>query len=182
MIAEGILAAAKVDQVSEIKNERGEVAIPRDFTAWVVDRDLLNPGVISLEPKLLVSKNELSTLQQTVSSLLKQAREGMIVGGNFFDRVLNTVAQTTSGQDMQTLNSAVPRFVSGLPYKSDLMEKTKAWWDSRTADQQKAFISSLEAKLSYYRALNEDPSRWKPLNKDDESGLHVTALPLTQLP
>jgi serine/threonine-protein kinase PpkA len=181
-IAEGILAAARVDQISEIKNERGEIVVPRDFTAWVVDRDLLDPGVVSLEPKLLVSKNELSTLQQTVSSLLQQGREGMIVGGNFFDRVLSTVAETTSGQDMQTLNAVVPKFISGLPYKSDLMEKTKEWWDTRTAEQQKEFIGSLEAKLAYYRKLNEDSSRWKPLNKEDESGLHVTALPLSQLP
>jgi len=181
-IAAGLLAAARVDQVSEVRNEQGEVVVPRDFTGWAVDRDLSDPSVVSLEPKLLVSKAELSTLQASVSGLLRQAQEGVIVGRSFFDGVMNTVAKTTSGQGMETLAAAVPKFVSGLPYKSDLMEKTAAWWDSRTSEQQKTFIRNLESKLSYYRALNEDPARWKPLNKGDDSSLHVTALPLTQLP
>lgn len=181
-IAAGLLAAARVDQVSEVRNEQGEVVVPRDFTGWAVDRDLIDPSVVSLEPKLLVSKAELSTLQASVSGLLRQAQEGVIVGRSFFDGVMNMVAKTTSGQGMETLAAAVPKFVSGLPYKSDLMEKTAAWWDSRTSEQQKTFIRNLESKLSYYRALNEDPTRWKPLNKGDDSSLHVTALPLTQLP
>jgi serine/threonine-protein kinase PpkA len=181
-IAESLLAAAKVDQVSEERNEKGEVVVPRDFTGWAVDRDLLDPGVMSLEPKLLVSKAELSTLQTSVSALLRQAQQQQIVGRSFFDGVMNMVANTASGQKMDTLSAAVPKFVSGLPYKSDLMEKTAAWWNSRTADQQNTFIRSLEAKLSYYRALNEDAKQWKPLNKGADPSMYVTAIPLTQLP
>lgn len=181
-IAEGLLAAARVDQVSAVKNDRGEIEVPRDFTGWTLDRDLLDPAIVSLEPKLMVSKNELSTLQQTVSDILRQAREGSIVGGSFFDRVVNTVAQTASGQEMNTLAGTVPQFIKGLPYKSDLMEKTAAWWNARTAEQQQEFIRALEAKLSYYRVLNEDASKWRALNAGDEPGLHVTALPLSQLP
>jgi serine/threonine-protein kinase PpkA len=181
-IAAGLLAAAKVDQVSEVRNEQGQVVVPRDFIGWSVDRDLIDPSVVSLEPKLLVSKSDLSTLQTSVTRLLTEARKNQIVGRSFFDGVMTMVAKTTSGQERETLAAAVPKFVSGLPYKSDLMEKTAAWWDSRTATQQATFLRNLEAKLSYYRALNEDPTRWKPLNKGDDPSLHVTALPLTQLP
>lgn len=180
-IAEGLLAAARVDQVSAVKNEQGEVIAPRDFTGWVVDLDLTSPDIRALEPKLVVSKNELSTLQQTVSETILNARKATIIGTSFFELMRDAVGKTASGQE-KTLAGFLPKFLSGLPYKSDLMDKPASWWDSQTTGQQEEFMRGLEAKLAYYRELNEDPSKWKPLNKDDEPGLHVTALPLSQLP
>jgi serine/threonine-protein kinase PpkA len=180
-IARGLLAAAKVEVVSETVNKQGQIVAPRDITAWVVDRDLLNPAVPSLEPKLLISKNELSSLQSVASSILAEAKKNVIIGGDFYTQVMGAVAETASGGRSKTLADRLPKFIKGLPYKSDLMEKSADWWGTQTAEQQGEFIKSLEAKLAYYRAINEDPSMWKPLNKDAEAGDYVTAISLSQL-
>ena len=180
-IARGLLAAARVEVVSEIVNDQGTVVVPRDITAWVVDMDMTQPGVRALEPKLLITKNELSSLQTVTNDILNKAREKVIVGGSFFDAVMGAVADSASGGRSKTLADKLPLFIKGLPYKSSLMEKSRDWWESQTADQQKEFVKSLEAKLAYYRTINENPAMWKPLNKDAESGEYVTAIPLSQL-
>jgi serine/threonine-protein kinase PpkA len=180
-IVKGLLAAAKVDVVSEIVNDQGAVVLPRDITAWVVDVDMTQPGVRSLEPKLLITKNELSSLQTVTTTILTKAREKVIVGGSFFDAVMGAVASSASGGRTGTLADKFPLFIKGLPYKSPLMEKSRDWWEGQTAEQQQEFVKELEAKLAYYRSVNENPAMWKPLNKDAESGDYVAAIPLSQL-
>jgi len=180
-IAETILAQAKVEVVSESVNDQGAVVLPRDITAWVVDVDMTQPGVRALEPKLLISKNELSSLQTVTTTILTKAREKVIVGGSFFDAVMIAVAGSASGGRTGTLADKFPLFIKGLPYKSPLMEKSRDWWEGQTAEQQQEFVKGLEAKLAYYRSVNENPALWKPLNKDADSGDYVAAIPLSQL-
>jgi hypothetical protein len=115
------------------------------------------------------------------TTILTKAREKVIVGGSFFDAVMGAVASSASGGRTGTLADKFPLFIKGLPYKSPLMEKSRDWWEGQTAEQQQDFVKGLEAKLAYYRSVNENPALWKPLNKDAESGDYVAAIPLSQL-
>ena len=180
-IASGLLESAKVQVVSEIVNSEGEIVTPRDINGWVADRDLLKPEIVSLEPKLLVTKEELNKLLILAEGLIRNAEDAKIVGGDFHDAVLRAVAGTASNSRTDTLKDGLPDFIKGLPYRSEFMEKSKDWWAAPSQEDQERFIDTMKAKLTYYRTVNENPSLWKPLSRDATSGDYVAAIPLKQL-
>ncbi len=180
-IANSLLESAKVQVVSESVDIEGKSVTPRDINGWVVDRDLLNPDITSLEPKLLVTRTELNKLLITTEELIRKAEGAKIVGGDFFEAVLKAVAGSASNNRTENLKDRLPDFIKGLPYKSEFMEKSRDWWLSASQQDQDRFISEMKAKLSYYRMVNENPALWKPLSREAASGDHVAAIPLGQL-
>ncbi len=180
-IARGLLESAVVRVVAQEVDEAGEIVIPRDITGWVIDRDLLNPEVVSLEPKLLVTRSELNTLLVTAESIIQKGEETKIIGGDFYDAILKAVGSSASGSRTDRLSDNLPEFIKGLPYRSDLMEKSRDWWANATSEEQDLFLAEMKAKLAYYREVNENPDLWKPLNRGAPSGNHVAAVPFSQL-
>jgi len=180
-IARGLLESAKVRVVSEVVNTEGKTVVPRDINGWVVDRDLLNPGVVSLEPKLLVTRTDLNKLLIMAEGLIRNAEDAKIVGGDFHDAVLKAVAGSASNNRTENLKDRLPDFIKGLPYRSEFMEKSKDWWASASQEDQDRFIAEMKAKLSYYRTVNENPALWKPLSREAASGDYMAAIPLSQL-
>ena len=180
-IARGLLESAVVRIVAQKVDEGGEIVLPRDVTGWVLDRDLMNPEIVALEPKLLVTRSELNKLLSTAERLIKEAEEAKIVGGDFYDAVLRAVAGSASGDRSERLKDRLPDFIRGLPYRSEFMEKSRDWWANATSEESDRFIADMKAKLAYYREVNENPEVWKPLNRDAPSGSHVAAIPLSQL-
>src|SRR5262249_49767105 len=43
-----------------------EPQAPRDVIAWVVDKDLLDPALVSLEPRLLITRRDLDELRKVL--------------------------------------------------------------------------------------------------------------------
>ncbi len=180
-IAKGLLESAKVKVVSQVVDSEGKSITPRDINGWVFDRDLINPDVPALEPKLLVNRTELNKLLITAEKLILEAEDAKIIGGDFFDAVLKAVAGSASGQRTDKLADRLPEFIKGLPYKSEFMSKSRDWWANASAQEVDRFITEMKAKLSYYRTVNESPALWKPLSREAASGDHVAAIPLSQL-
>ncbi len=180
-IAKSLLESAKVRVVSEVLDTEGKSVTPRDIDGWVVDRDLLQPEITSLEPKLLVTRTELNKLLITTEELIRNAQGAKIIGGDFFEAVLKAVAGSASNNRTEKLKERLPDFIKGLPYKSEFMEKSRDWWASASQQDQDRFISEMKAKLSYYRTVNENSALWKPLSREAASGDHVAAIPLSQL-
>ena len=180
-IAISLLESAKVRLVSEVVDKEGKSVVPRDINGWVLDRDLLQPEITSLEPKLLVTKTEINKLMITTENLIRNATREQITGGDFYEAVLKAVAGSASNNRTETLKERLPDFIKGLPYKSEFMEKSKDWWKSASQQDQDRFITEMKAKLSYYRTVNENSALWKPLSREAASGDHVAAIPLIQL-
>lgn len=180
-IAKSLLESAKVRVVSEVVNTEGKSVTPRDINGWVLDRDLVKPEIVSMEPKLLVTRTELNKLLIMAEGLIRNAEDAKIVGGDFYDAVLKAVAGSASNNRTENLTARLPDFIKGLPYKSEFMEKSKDWWASPSHEDQDRFITEMKAKLSYYRMVNESPALWKPLSRETASGDYVAAIPLSQL-
>ncbi len=180
-IAKSLLESAKARLVSEVVDKEGKSVVPRDINGWVLDRDLLNPEITSLEPKLLVTKTELNKLLITTEDLIRKAQAANITGSPFFEAILKAVAGSASNNRTENLKERLPDFIKGLPYKSDFMEKSKETFNGMKQQEQELFIKAMKAKLSYYRTVNENPALWKPLSREAASGDHVAAIPFSQL-
>ncbi|ADK84832.1 serine/threonine protein kinase PpkA [Desulfarculus baarsii DSM 2075] len=161
---------------------------PRDIEAWAVDKDLLNPAVSSMEVRLLINKQQLSSLKQVLTEVMGAGRLGQIGGDDFFTALQSTAA--AAARDPNQIKNArtmaetglVPEFLLGLPYQSRLMAMTNELWQSWGPDEQDEFLNELEARISAYQAIHDGPDGWIKLNPGDDAGEMVYPISLDLLP
>jgi len=165
-----------------------EAKAPRDVVAWSIDKDLENPDIPSLEVRLLVNKRQLDSLANVIKSVTKAGFTGQMGGEDFFTSL--QAAAGSMARDPNMVRQAkrmadtglVPEFLEGLPYKSQLMAINNELWSSWSADEQNAFINTLEAKVEAYRKIHDSPEGWIALNKGDDLDEYVYPISLDLLP
>ncbi len=176
--------AALVDWVGK---EKG-VEAPRDIVAWVIDKDLIDPTIDSLDVRVLVSKNQLDSLRTVLQELMTAGRKNAISGDKFFDALqsIPAVASRCGDQIKAAVSIAetglFPEFLTDLPYESRIMSMSNDLWASWSQDQQESFLNDVESKIKLYTAIHDSPKGWVALNQDDEPGEHVYVLSLYDLP
>lgn len=173
--------------VEWIGREKGAEA-PRDIVAWVIDKDLIDPAIDSLEVRVLVSKNQIDSLRTVLQELMAAGRRGMISGEKFFDALQAIPAVASrAGDQIKSATSLVetglvPEFMTDLPYESQIMGMSNEVWSSWGQDQQETFLNEVDAKIKLYTAIHDNPKGWVALNQGDEPGENVYALSLEDLP
>ncbi len=161
---------------------------PNDIVAWVIDKDLKNSEIPSLEVRLLINKRQLDSLATVLTSIMTAGFTGQIAGEDFFTSL--QAATATIARDPNMVKQArrmadtglVPEFLEGLPYQSQLMSITNELWSSWSADEQNEFINTLDAKVEAYRTIHDTPEGWIPLNKGDDIDEYVYPITLDLLP
>ncbi|MCR5084966.1 MAG: VWA domain-containing protein [Succinivibrionaceae bacterium] len=164
------------------------VEAPRDIEAWVLDKDLKAGTRQALDVNLLMTKAQLDSISTLLSEVLTAGETNQVSGEDFFTSL--QAASAVAARDPERLAQAssiadsgmVPAFLKGLPYKSRLMEMNNELWESFGPDEQNAFLSSIESKISAYKSIHDDPSLWVALNAGDDADDHVAAVPLELLP
>lgn len=180
-------AAIKAALVQWIGSQAGAQA-PRDVVAWVADKDLLTTDIQSLEVRLLINKQQLDSLRETLKTILAAGRKGQISGEDFFSSL--QAAAATAARDPEMIKRAkslaqsglVPEFLVGLPYKSRIMDMTNELWSSWSVDEQDMFLADLEARIMAYETIHDGPEGWVQLNKSDDPNEYVYPISLELLP
>ncbi|MBM9613294.1 VWA domain-containing protein [Desulfobulbus rhabdoformis] len=180
-------AALKAAFVQWIGSQTGAQA-PRDVVAWVTDKDLLTTDIQALEVRLLINKQQLDSLRETLKTILAAGRKGQISGEDFFSSL--QAAAATTARDPEMIKRAkslaqsglVPEFLVGLPYTSRIMDMNNELWSSWSVDEQDMFLADLEARIMAYETIHDGPEGWVQLNKSDEPGDFVYPISLELLP
>lgn len=165
-----------------------EATPPKDIVAWTLDRDLINPADRSLEVRVLVTREQLSSLALSLDQVVQALMRAEVTQGQFFEAL-----QSVSGQAMKrpdelggatTLaqSGLLPAFIQSLPYKSDILSLTDDMFASMTAEQRSQLEWSVLAKLDQYRTINEQVDAWFRLNDTDPDQELVYPLHLDYLP
>ena len=68
---------------------------PRIFNAWVLDRDLRNPEMPSLDVQVLLTRDQLSDLHDILKQVLNTAEEGLLSPSNFLNELKSLAATVT---------------------------------------------------------------------------------------
>ena len=165
-----------------------EASPPKDIVAWVLDRDLVDPTQKSLDVRVLITKNQLNTLSQSLDSIIEALTRAELTQEQFFDALQAISSQTMKKpEDISKAKRLVdtgllPAFIKSLPYKSDIMSLSNEMYASMTADERAQLIWSLKAKLIQYRQINERVDAWQKLNESDSDGEKVYPLKIDYLP
>jgi serine/threonine-protein kinase PpkA len=176
------------------KTEGGQV--PAVFDAWLLDRDFRNPERAAVDVRVLLTRDQLSDLHDVLAAVLERAEEGMLSPQTFLDELqslaatmtrdpsrLGTTTATAVGQGSTLANLGFMReYIEDLPYTSEVMALSLDDWQSWSTKQQVAFVTRLEDKLDYYRALHDHTDLWVSLDNGPISGDSVFPVPLEVLP
>jgi serine/threonine-protein kinase PpkA len=176
-------------QLAYLGRERGTRA-PRLIDAWVSDRDLVEPAQKTLEVRVLITKNQLSDLQETLEAIFK-AGEGTFMSPKDFFGQLRGAAAALARNPEQVSKVQVGRladvgvigqWLDGLPYTSQIMNLTEARWLSRSYAEQQEVLDAIEEKIRLYRRIHDETDRWVTLSSQAPKGETVTTVPLDALP
>jgi len=158
------------------------------LAGWAADKDLAAPEVQALDVVFLINKSQLDTLVRLLNQVIDAGVRSRVRGTNFFSSLQSVVGRTAV--DPSTLSSSaaltetalMPDFLRVLPYQSELLTLSQDEWRGMSAADQVTFLDRLNSNIQFYTDIARDPSKWHPLNPEDNREAHVTALPLDRLP
>jgi hypothetical protein len=176
------------------KAEGGQ--IPSVFNAWLVDRDIANPDLPSVEVRVLLTRDQLSDLQFVLKKVLETAEEGVLSPRDFLDE-LKSVAATISrdptaasastrttgagGKNLVDLGY-MREYIEDLPYSGEVMKISLETWEEWPAQQQLKFIHNIESKINYYQTIHDNTDLWVSLDGGPITGEAVIPIALRMLP
>ncbi|MGB5517817.1 MAG: vWA domain-containing protein [Gammaproteobacteria bacterium] len=176
------------------KTEGGQV--PTVFDAWLLDRDFRDPERAAVNVRVLLTRDQLSDLHDVLAAVLERAEEGMLSPQTFLDELqslaatmardptrLGSTTATTAGQGNSLADLGFMReYIEDLPYTAEVMGLSLDDWQSWSTKQQVVFVTRLEDKINYYRALHDHTDLWVSLDNGPVSGDSVYPVPLEVLP
>ncbi|CBL44092.1 von Willebrand factor, type A [gamma proteobacterium HdN1] len=163
---------------------------PLVFKAWVSDRDLVDQKRATTEVRVLLTKSQLSDLNDVVKRISDAANEGLIAPSKMFEQLQSIAA--TMGKDANQVRASqstrlaemglLGEYLDDLPYKSAVLSLDEDTWKSWDGLAQEKFIRDLNAKLKYYKHCNADTDRWVSLADGSAPGEYVYPVSIEMLP
>jgi hypothetical protein len=188
---EDTLGVFRAMQLAHLGTKKGTPA-PQVFEAWAADIDLAKPSERTLDVRVLLTKNQLSDLRQSLRTLLDGRAQTKIARNEFFERIKSLALRTGRnpadlgrakgpGENLET-SGVMGEYLTGLPYQSRIMQLTQDKFDNMTDEEDEDFGKQLESKMRLYRKYDEDPDLWIQVGKGDGPGDTVYPIPLDELP
>lgn len=163
---------------------------PPLFSAWISDRDLAQPEIAATEVRVLLTKNQLSDMQQVLQRIADTAEAARFEPNEFYDKMKSVAA--VLGRDPNAINSAdatrladlglMGEYLDDLPYQSKVLQLDQATWTAWSIGQQQTFIDEIHRKLRLYQVIHDDVDRWVALDGGVDPGEAVYPVPLDLLP
>jgi serine/threonine-protein kinase PpkA len=162
-----------------------EATAPDIVRSFAVDRDWRDPTVNALDVRLLLTRNQLSDLSQTVQRVLDAGLAGRTDPATFFAQLRAVFAATARDPsrlaNLQRVGEVMGEYLQGLPYRSAILDLTEADWMAMGAAAQRELINGLEAKLRLYQDYAARTDLWVTLD-GRTGGEAFFPVPLDALP
>lgn len=176
--------------------KRQGVQAPTVFNAWLVDRDFENPAVQTVDVRVLLTRDQLSDMQDVLRRVLEAAEEGLLSPKGFINDLKSVAASLSrdpsaapgstrvagaGGQNLADLGY-MREYIEDLPYTGEVMNVSLDDWAEWPAREQVEFIHRIEAKINYYTALHDNTDLWVSLDGGAVTGDSVFPVALELLP
>lgn len=188
-IARKTALVSRAIQLAYLGRRQG-VRAPSLIDAWVADGDLADPSQRPLEVRVLITKNQLSDLQETLQAIFQAGEQTFMTPKDFFTQ-LRGAAAVLARQPERVNQIAVQEladvglvgaWLKDLPYTSQIMNLTESRWLARSYAEQQEVLDAIEEKIRLYRQIHDETDRWVSLLPDAPKGEAVTTIPLDALP
>ncbi len=177
-----------------VRQQASGDSAPTLFDAWMLDRDLEAPEELSVDVRVLLTRDQLSDLHDVLRQTLERAEIGALAPQAFLDELRSLAAIISRDPEAVETGTGVAgamslaelgymrEYIEGLPYQSEVMNLDLGGWQQWSAQQQFEFINSLDSKVAYYRALHDNLDLWVSIDGGPVDGDSVYPLLLEALP
>jgi serine/threonine-protein kinase PpkA len=184
-LAEQALAVGNAMRLAYLGRQEGTAA-PDVIRGWTVDRDWKQPTTTSLEVRVLLTKNQLSDLQDALKLILEKGLSNRLSPQNFFGQLKAAAAATSRDPrrlgELDKLGNVIGEYLDDLPYKSQVMELTEQEWLAMGAGAQRELLNAIEAKIRLYTEFHNQPAMWVSFDGGRVPGDALYPVPLEALP
>ena len=167
---------------------RDQTQAPDIISSWVSENTVFDGTKKAFSPRLLVTKNELSTLAELLEGVIEAGEEIRSADDaeDFFLQIRELVLRMAQNPDRLVNPAAegpgdVLEFLKDLPYKSKILAMNEERW-MENAQQRRKILDSLRPDLDFYQAILRDPDLWTELHEGAPDGEKVYAMPFALLP
>lgn len=184
---EGLVELGRAMQLAWLGEQKGTQA-PNVIKGWLSNRAVEAPDRLAIEPRLLVTKNEMASMAEFLDNLVRfgETAQSSEQSLDFFSQVRGLIADMAQNPDLlvnadaDTLGGAM-EFLDRLPYQSQVLGMSEQRW-AESAMFRRSVIDGMRQKLAQYRKWLFDSSVWTPLYDGAPDGEHVFAMPFDVLP
>lgn len=162
--------------------------VPDVVRSFTIDEDWADPTPARrpMEVRVLLTRNQLSDLAQTLRGIIDAGNAGRLAPETFFGRLRGLAAAMARDPrrvaELQRLGGVFAEFLDGLPYRSRIMDITEDEWVAMGAGARREIINALEARLRLYEEYARQPELWVNLDRARDPGEAMYPVPLAQLP
>jgi len=166
-------------------------AAPPMYEAWATREDLRNADVKALEVRVLLTKNQLSDLQETLRRYIEAGVAGQLAPNDFFNQLRSAAvamrrdpARMGQGAAKNLVQTGLlAEYMDGLPpYRSQIMQLDEDGWVNMGVGEQQELLDELQSKIAAYQRFHDDADRWVKLNEAAPDGERVYPIPIDALP
>ncbi len=168
--------------------DRNNTRPPDVITGWVSDKAVEAPRKLSIEPRLLITKNEMATMAKLLEDLVRLAEQSGDAEEmqSFHGQIQTTIEKVVTNPDLLSESSSNEiggslEYLDRLPYRSTILRMTEDRW-LQSAMMRRDVIDGLRQKLTQYRKWLFDAGVWTPPYEGAPDGEHVYAMPFDVLP
>ena len=184
---EDLLALGRAMRLAYL-GAQNDTQAPDVIRGWISDKAVEAPQALAVEPRLLITKNEMATMAELLDNLVRlgEQAQGTEDAMSFFTQVRGVISDMATNPDRRinadadTLGGAL-EYLEALPYRSQLLQMTEDRW-AQSAMIRRAIIDGMRQKLTQYRKWLFDPGVWTALHEDASDGELVFAMPFDVLP
>jgi len=162
--------------------------VPDVTRGWLANLDPEDLSRAVVEPRVLLTRNQLNDLKITVQKLTELAQSNRLRPAEFFARLQSVAGSMVRDPEaiaqgqIESLGDVVGEYLDGLPYESEIMGLTESNFLAMGPVGQLNLLRNLESKLELYRRFNENADLWVSLTEGAPPGEQVYPVPLTALP
>ena len=167
---------------------RDQIQAPDIISSWVSENTVFDGTKKAFSPRLLVTKNELSTLAELLEGVINAGEEIRSADDaeDFFLQIRELVLRMAQNPDRLVNPAAegpgdILEFLKDLPYRSKILAMNEERW-MENAQQRRKILDSLRPDLDFYQAILQDPDLWTELHEGAPDGEKVYAMPFALLP
>ncbi len=160
---------------------------PSNIVAWALDRDPTDYSKKAFDIKVMVGRKDMEELKDLLQGLIEQLHTGGVSSTFVFAQVQG--GATASSYDLGIENTdaiveskLVPKWISNLPYKSEVLTLTLEEFTNSSADDRSRFELRLNSLIDFYDEALNRPDGWILLNEQAAVDDRIYMLDIANLP
>lgn len=166
-----------------------QVGVTPEMSGWVLDKDIMDQGIDSVKPGVLVNRAQLEIMTSMLQYVIDAAEKIKSESSSEIFTALQSIVLASSNdpsllQDARTMADSrfIPAFLQNLPYRSSIAKLSNEWWQSVSANEQDNMIREIRRKLEYYKELYNKTDDWMALDPNESEDQKVVFIPISELP